>query len=102
MITAYQRCVCGAIALFTDNDDVSYHVRSTKLKQFFPDVDLRKLSRLPNSFCCNHCVNHYGVDLCGCGSGCLFGKCNEGLPECQLPMQLFGKWTRIVAEDAFV
>ena len=27
---------------------------------------------------CNHCVNHYGIDLCECGSGKAVGKCECG------------------------
>lgn len=36
---------------------------------------------------CNYCVNHWGVDLCACGSGKKVNKCKEGLRECGTPMQ---------------
>jgi hypothetical protein len=28
---------------------------------------------------CNYCVNHWGIDLCACGSGEHYTKCNEAL-----------------------
>lgn len=30
------------------------------------------------SYCCDHCVNHWGIGLCGCGSGQKVGKCECG------------------------
>lgn len=41
-------------------------------------IDLRKIKRLPETYACNHCVNHWGIDLCECGSGEEVGKCNCG------------------------
>ena len=29
-------------------------------------------------FGCNHCVNHWGIDLCECGSGARVGECECG------------------------
>lgn len=34
--------------------------------------------RLHQSYCCDHCVNHWGIGLCGCGSGQKVGKCECG------------------------
>lgn len=62
---------------------------------------LRKLVRYPQSFCCDHCVNHFGLDLCGCGSGNPFGKCDEYLPECSIPMQSVGEYDRVRAIGAW-
>lgn len=33
---------------------------------------------LHQSYCCDHCVNHWGIGLCGCGSGQKVGKCECG------------------------
>jgi len=65
----YSKCKCGAITFYADNRSEAYSVFLKNRKKFFPDADLRTLKRLPESFCCDHCVNHYGVDLCDCGSG---------------------------------
>ena len=99
-IIGYSKCSCGAITIFTGNE--SYSCKQEKLKMFFPDIDLRKISRYPESFCCDHCVNHYGLDLCGCGSGEDFGKCENDLDECKIPMQVVGKYTRVLANDSWL
>ena len=75
ILKGYSKCDCGAITIYTDK--MSYSCYQKNLKKFFPGIDLRKLVRYPQSFCCDHCVNHYGLDLCGCGSGNPFGKCDE-------------------------
>jgi len=38
---------------------------------------------------CNYCVNHWGIDLCGCGSGEKVGECDNDFQEClnNIPMQ---------------
>ena len=100
-ITEYQKCSCGAISLYTDNGD-AYSCKQKNLRKFFPNIDLRKIQRLPESYCCNHCVNHFGLDLCGCGSGEEFGKCDEGYPECKQPMQVVGEYTPVCAADAWI
>ena len=33
------------------------------------DLDAGDATWLHQSCCCNHCVNHWGIDLCECGSG---------------------------------
>jgi len=32
---------------------------------------------------CNHCVNNYGIDLCGCGSGEPVGECDGDFEACK-------------------
>ena len=101
MIESYSICDCGAITLYTD-DGQSYSCKRKNLKNFIPDIDLRKIKRLQKSYCCNHCVNHYGMDLCGCGSGEMFGKCDNGLEECEKPMQIFDQYTCVCGKMAWV
>lgn len=79
--TSYSVCKCGAITVFTD-DRKSF---SSKDKTLLPD--LSDLKELQSAYCCDHCVNHYGLDLCGCGSGEKFGECENGYKECLFPMQ---------------
>ncbi len=100
-IENYQKCSCGAITLFMENGE-AYSCKQKNLRKFFPSIDLRKIERLPESYCCNHCVNHYGLDLCGCGSGEEFGKCDEGFDSCKQPMQVVGQYTRVCAADAWI
>lgn len=81
----FQKCLCGAITFYEEN--VTYSCKQSNIKKFFPNMDLRRIKRLNTTCNCNHCVNHYGLDLCGCGSGEKFGKCKEGFPDCEYPMQ---------------
>lgn len=87
-ISNYQKCNCGAITVYTE-DGISYSVHKNNFKKFFPNIDLRTLKgRRLNELCsCNHCVNHWGLDLCGCGSGAFFGECKNNEIECSKPMQ---------------
>lgn len=42
------------------------------------DLDTGDATWLHQSYCCDHCVNHWGIGLCGCGSGQKVGKCECG------------------------
>lgn len=100
IITEYSKCDCGAITLYTDEGN--YNCKQKNLKKFFPDIDLIKIPRLQTTYCCNHCVNGYGLDLCGCGSGEDFGKCDGEFDECNQPMQKLGEYTKVIAKDAWI
>ena len=93
----YQKCTCGAITVYVD--DVGYSCSMKNRERFFPGMDLRKLRRLPETCCCNWCVNHWGLDLCACGSGLPYEECDE-LPVCGTPMQVLGGRTHVRADDA--
>lgn len=97
----YSRCVCGAITVFTD-DGVGYSVDERLRNRLMPGIDLRRLRRLQDSYCCDHCVNHWGLDLCGCGSGEFFGECENGYPECEQPAQILMGRTRVTAGDGWL
>lgn len=101
IITSYSKCDCGAITLYTENGE-TYSCKQKNLKKFFPNIDLRKIERLQESYCCDHCVNHYGLDLCGCGSDEEFGKCDNDLDECKYPMQVIGAYSRIVSSNGWL
>ena len=79
-----QKCSCGAITLTFDND-----VDSSMYQETFDklNVDVSNAERLPDMCCCNHCVNHWGIDLCECGSGERVGECSCGSNE---PVQKYG------------
>lgn len=71
------RCSCGAITV--SGDGWSNSMRPAVFRKEFPGVVVDRSVTWAN---CNHCVNHYGIDLCGCGSGKKVGKCNGGFNDC--------------------
>lgn len=91
----YSKCACEAVTVHTDAGDYSCYWRNRK--KYFPGLDFRKIIRCQDLYSCDYCCNHYGLDLCGCGSGNLLGRCDNKLPECQLPMQKLGEYTCITA-----
>ena len=83
-VVEYSRCQCGAITLTFDNGAHSSMRESTRKKLH---ISLRGARKMQTVYCCDHCVNHYGIDLCSCGSGKKVGKCDCGSTE---PMQQLG------------
>ena len=94
----YTKCICGAITIQTD-DGMRY--MSKKIKKFMPQLDLRKVKRYQTTVMCDYCVNNYGLELCGCGSGELFGQCDNNEIECQKPMQCIGEYDRVIAVNGW-
>ena len=91
-----QRCHgCGAYTLIINGHDYSFSLKA--LQEHFPK-DWRRIvayARYNHGFCCcNYCVNKWGVDLCGCGSGEKFGECKNGYSECQRPAQKLGEFNQ--------
>lgn len=74
-IVRYSKCNCGAITLWFNNG-ASNSMRMETFKKL--GLDLSEAEEFQTSYCCDHCVNHYGIDLCECGSGELVGKCDCG------------------------
>ena len=72
-----QKCRCGAVTLHFENGTSNSMFRSTfnKIKK---DLDLSNAEFLQDCWCCDHCVNHYGIDICECGSGEKVSKCSCG------------------------
>lgn len=66
---------CGAITIRFDNSASNSIFWETFEKL---DLDTGDATWLHQSYCCDHCVNHWGIDLCGCGSGQKVGKCECG------------------------
>lgn len=84
-IVNYQKCSCGAVTLFFE-DGTDSSMRQETLEKM--RIDLSHAEELQKSYCCNHCVNHWGIDLCDCGSGELVDECSCGS---HTAMQKFGK-----------
>lgn len=67
-----KRCNCGAVTVEIDGDYISMPYKEFREK--YPNAKLEK----GKSYNCNYCVNHWGTDLCECGSGDPVGECNCG------------------------
>jgi hypothetical protein len=73
-------CACGAVTV--EIDGAHYSMPRKEFRERFPGQ--RAKMKVGS---CDYCVNHWGTDLCGCGSGEKFGKCDNKLPECRRPAQ---------------
>ena len=81
------RCQCGAVTVSTD--DWSNSMTVGTFREEYPNEHLP-----PKTYgSCDHCVNHWGIDLCGCGSGEAVGECSNRYYECRnkLPAQVKGE-----------
>ena len=60
-----QKCKCGAVTINFDNGASNSMFWETFEKL---DLDTGDATWLHQSYCCDHCINHWGIGLCGCGS----------------------------------
>jgi len=74
-ITHISNCQCGAVTIVFDNGASNSMYQET-FEQL--NLDVREADRMPDSYCCDHCVNYWGIDLCECGSGEPVGECECG------------------------
>ena len=86
-----KKCICGAVTVTYENKQGQEVTSSMPLNLFnkhFPDAKLET----EEFFACDYCINHWGIDLCGCGSGEKVGKCDGNFEECKsnIPMQTIG------------
>ena len=83
-------CICGAIT-FEREGDINWSVNLENAPYFFPELPETFFKALSKSIAeyssCDHCVNHWGLDLCACGSGETPKDCDEGFSECGCPSQ---------------
>lgn len=95
----YSRCSCGAITITTEYGEYSCEYKD--FHKYFPNVDLRmcKKVRLQESYSCNYCVNHYGIDLCSCGSGEKVGHCDCGSTK---SMQEYGQYDKVIDSNSWL
>lgn len=71
-----QECLCGAITVYFPDGTSNSMSRAT-----FGTLHIEGEWALTKACNCNHCVNHWGIDLCLCGSGLPVGKCDCGSDE---------------------
>lgn len=74
-IIGYSKCQCGAITLYFENGASNSMYQDT-----FDSlgIDLTGVEKYTDTYYCDHCVNHWGIDLCECGSGMRVGECDCG------------------------
>ena len=80
------KCQCGAITVQTN--EYSNSVLAKNFNKFFPDLTKPRKAQY---YQCNHCINHYGLDICACGSGESPEKCKEGYDNCGKPREVQGE-----------
>lgn len=71
----HTKCKCGAVTIRFDNGASNSMFWETFEKL---DLDAGDATWLHQSCCCDHCVNHLGIDLCDCGSEHKVGECECG------------------------
>jgi hypothetical protein len=71
------RCQCGAVSV--EGPDFENSMTFETFLREFPNVVLT--THIYSS--CNHCVNHWGIDLCGCGSEQPVGECDGEYDACR-------------------
>ena len=91
-VISYTICSCDAVTInFEDGQTNS--AKPEHLKEI--GIWWEDSEKFPDSYQCNHCVNGYGLDLCGCGSKETIEDCDLNLPECGQPREILGesvKW----------
>jgi hypothetical protein len=84
MTKLLSRCGCGAVTV--EHDGQCYSMKEENLQSYFPEL----MDTAPDCEVgsCDYCINHWGVDLCACGSGLKYTDCPMGYRECGRPMQV--------------
>lgn len=88
MALTVKACRCGAVTILIDehegirNFDVSM-TRDTFDHLYGSILIVPDSNVVPLYYHCNHCVNHWGIDICGCGSGEPTGQCGNDLSTCR-------------------
>lgn len=90
VVESYTLCECGAVTFhYEDGNDNSIKKENLGIYGLQELYEDSKFSHF--TYGCNHCVNHYGLDLCSCGSGESPNECKGGYSECGTPYQTLGK-----------
>jgi len=71
-IVDHSFCNCGAVTVYFENGE-NNSLKRKNLKKF--GLSLKYSNEMHSTYACNHCVNHYGLDICECGSGLKPEKC---------------------------
>ena len=76
-------CSCGAITVENIETGESFSCHPVNAFSYFEAnvaVTIQEYVKdaTPDFVHCNHCANHWGLDLCECGSGEPVGRCECG------------------------
>lgn len=93
-VSQYLLCNCGAVTMYLKSGQ-EIHCKVSRMPKYlgfsFEELqDTVPIDARIQAFQCNHCINHWGIDLCGCGSGVEVGHCKGEYDECKnnIPMEL--------------
>lgn len=75
------KCACGAITIEDEDNTFDNSMTQETFDELFGDQNIP--FREQGYHGCNHCVNKWGIDICGCGSGEPVGECDGDLAECR-------------------
>lgn len=76
----FSRCACGAVEVCHPQERWVNHMRPATFLRRYRGATVPRRARYGS---CDHCVNHWGIDICQCGSGEPVGKCPNGYPGCR-------------------
>lgn len=80
------KCNCGAINIQMGR--IEYSCGLDYFQEHFEIVDgTLRSKKIRSYYGCNHCINHWGLDLCACGSGEKPHECDSDCHECGGPSQ---------------
>jgi len=86
LIDSIFTCECGAVSF--EINGATYSISREGFEEMFVDVPIENSPYfVSKGFACDHCVNHWGLDLCACGSGEAPGECREKFDCCGQPSQ---------------
>lgn len=102
-ITEVSQCACGAYTVQIGHE--SYSISNRKFFKEFTRINKSNFYNHINKIVgrysnCNHCVNGWGLDLCCCGSGKPYDKCDE-TRYCGTPMQVIGSYKNIKGDGSW-
>ena len=82
MTKQLQSCSCGAWGIADATGEVKF-CSDLKTLEHYTGMHFTKqeIDNALHLWGCNHCCNHWGLDLCECGSGEPVGECECGSHE---------------------
>ena len=83
------KCSCGAYGIDDGTKEVKFAYGLENFNKYTGlNLTESDFEKCPIEYGCNHCVNHWGMDICQCGSGESVADCDC---QCGLPSQTYNK-----------